>query len=263
MKLTENVKISVNQSLKPLCSHTAYPNIIAIKENCTSKSDFNFSFVEKVDILKEIKMLQSNKATQNTDIPTKLIKDNADIFAEFIFISLNKCIEQSVFPSKLKLANITPVHKKNSKSSKENYRPVSILSNISKVYEKFMFKQMSEYFESFLSKYQCGFRKGYSAQHCLLSMLEKWKSAINNKKMLGALLTGLSKAFDCLSHDLLIAKLNTYGFSIAALRLVQNYLSNLKQSTKINSDFSSWEEIIFWGTSGIYIRTFIIQDVSV
>ena len=113
------MKISVIQSLKPLCSHTAYPNIIAIKENCTSKSDFNFSFVEKVDILKEIKMLQSNKATQNTDIPTKLIKDNADIFAEFIFISLNKCIEQSVFPSKLKLANITPVHKKTQKAQKK------------------------------------------------------------------------------------------------------------------------------------------------
>ena len=172
--------------------YRAHPSIIAIKENCTSKSDFNFSFVEKTDILKEIKILQSNKATQNIDIPTKLIKDNADIFAEFIFINLNKCIEQSVFPSKLKLANITPVHKKASKSSKENYRPVSILSNISKVYEKFMFKQMSEYFESFLSKYQCGFRKGYSAQHCLLSMLEKWKSAVDNRKMFGALLTDLS-----------------------------------------------------------------------
>ena len=94
-----------------------------------------------------------------------------------------------------------------------------------------MFKQMPE--------------KGYSAQHCLLSMLEKWKSATDNKKMFSALLTDLSKAFDCLSHDLLIAKLNAYGFSIAALRLVQNYLSNRKQRTKINSDFSSWEEILF------------------
>ena len=76
-------------------------------------------------------------------------------------------------------------------------------------------------------------------------MLEKLKSAIDNRKMFGALLTDLSKAFDCLSHDLLIAKLNAYGFSIAALRLVQNYLSNRKQRTKINSDFSSWEEILF------------------
>ena len=84
-----------------------------------------------------------------------------------------------------------------------------------------------------------------STQHCLLSMLGKRKSAIDNKKMFGALLTDLSKAFDCLSHDLLIAKLSAYGFSIAALRLVQNNLSNGKQRTKINSDFSSWEETLF------------------
>ena len=97
----------------------------------------------------------------------------------------------------------------------------------------------------FLSKYQCGFRKGFSAQNSLLSMLEKWKSAVDNKKVFGALLTDLSKAFDCLSHDLLIAKLNAYGFSMAALRLVQNYLSNRKQRTKINTEYSSWEEILF------------------
>ena len=108
-----------------------------------------------------------------------------------------------------------------------------------------MFKQMSEYFESFLWKYQCGFRKVYSAQNCLSSMLEKWKSAIDNTKMFGALLTDISKAFDCLSYNLLIPKLDAYGFSIAALRLLQNYLPNRKQRTKINSDFSSWEEILF------------------
>ena len=108
-----------------------------------------------------------------------------------------------------------------------------------------MFKQMSEYFESFLSKYQCGFTKEFSAQQCLLSMLKKGKSATDNRKTFGALLTDLSKAFDCLSHDLLIAKLNAYGSSIAALRLVQNYLSTRKQRTKINYDFSSWEEILF------------------
>ena len=80
-------------------------------------------------------MLQSNKATQNTDIPAKLIKANADIFAEFLMGKQTvQCIEQFVFPSKLRLANITPFHKRSTKSSKENYRPVSILSNISKVY---------------------------------------------------------------------------------------------------------------------------------
>ena len=208
----------------------AHHSIIVIKENCTSNFNFNFSFVEKVDILKEIKILQSNKATQNTNIPTKLIKNNANVFAEFIFISLNKFTKQSVFPSKLKLANITPVHKKNQKAQKK----ITDLSVFCQIFPKCMrssFKQMSECFESFLSKYQCGFRNGCSAQHCLLSMLEKWKSAIGNKKMFGALLTDLSKAFYCLSHDLLIAKLNAYGFSIAALRLEENFLSNRKQRT--------------------------------
>ena len=68
---------------------------------------------------------------------------------------------------------------------------------------------MSEYFESILSKYQCGFRKGFSPQHCLLAMLEKWKFAVDIKKNFGELLTDLSKAFDCLTHDLLVAKLNS------------------------------------------------------
>ena len=71
-------------------------------------------------------------------------------------------------------------------------------------------KQLSEFFESILSKFQCGFRKGYGAQHCLLMMLETWKEATDNNKAFGALLTDLSKAFDCLSHDSLIAKLHAY-----------------------------------------------------
>ena len=117
-------------------------------------------------------------------------------------------------------------------------------SNISKVYERIMFKQMSELFESsFFSKYQCRFRKGFSAQHCLVSMLEKWKSATDNKTSFGALVTDLSKAFDCLSHGLPVAKLNAYGFNMSALRFVHSYLKNCMQRAKINSQYSSWEEI--------------------
>ena len=89
------------------------------------------------------------------------------------------------------------------------------------------------------------FRKGYSTQHCLLAMLEKWKSAVDKGKSFGALLTDLSKAFDCLPHELLLAKLHAYGFSIAALRLIHSYLTNRKQRTKVNLSYSLWEDILF------------------
>ena len=94
---------------------------------------------------------------------------------------------------------------------------------------------MSKYVKPFFSKFQCGFRKGFSAQQCLLSMLEQWKSAADNHKRFGALLTDLSKAFNWISHHLSIAKLNAYGFSIDSLRLVPEYLTNRKQRTRINS----------------------------
>ena len=98
---------------------------------------------------------------------------------------------------------------------------------------------------SFLSKYPWGSRKGYSTQHCPLFMLEKWKCAADNGKIFGILLTDLSKAFDFLSHELLLAKLHAYGFSISALRLIYSYIANRKQRTKINLSYSSWEEILF------------------
>ena len=95
------------------------------------------------------------------------------------------------------------------------------------------------FIDPLLSKFQCGFRKGYGAQDCLFVMLEHWKSAVDKGKVFGVLLTDLSKAFDCLSHELIIAKLNAYGFSLAALKLAQCYLSKRQQRTKINQSYSS------------------------
>ena len=96
-----------------------------------------------------------------------------------------------------------------------------------------------------LSKYQCGFRKGHSAQHLLVAMLEKWKGTFDNEKVFLALLTNLSKAFDCLPHKLITVKLNAYGFSLPALRLIHDYMSNRQQGTKINHAYSSWEMVVF------------------
>ena len=104
--------------MRTIVKYRVHPSIIAIKKNGNSSARFNFSLVDKEDILKEIKNLKVNKPTQNTDIPTKLIKENLDIFAVLIFENLNDIISQSVFPSALNLANITPVHKKIQKVKK-------------------------------------------------------------------------------------------------------------------------------------------------
>ena len=85
------------------------------------------------------------------------------------------------------------------------------------------------------------------------------ESAVDNKSVFGALLTDLSKAFDCLSHDLLIAKLNAYGFSMAALRLVQNYLSNQKQRTKINTEYSSCKKLLFGVLKGSILGSLLFN----
>ena len=104
---------------------------------------------------------------------------------------------------------------------------------------------MYKYFNHILSKWQCGFRKGFSTQHCLLVMTEKWRKCLDKGGISGAILTDLSKAFDCILHDLLIAKLAAYGFDYQSLRITESFLSNRQQRTKINNAFSRYSEIIY------------------
>ena len=194
--------------------------------------------------MKKLVTLRQVKPHKTQTCPQNLLR-KIPIFLEILFLEIIIIAFPILFSKLPEKCNYNTSSYKGAKASKDNYRPVSILSNIFKIYERLMFKQISEYFEAILSKFQCDFRKGLSAQHCLLVMLEKWKSAVDNKINFGVLLTDLSKVFDCLSHDHLLAKLNAYGFSLPALRLVQRYLSNRKQRTKINSEFSSLEEILF------------------
>ena len=101
-----------------------------------------------------------------------------------------------------------------------------------------MYDQIATYFERIFSSYQCGFRNGYSSQQCLLAITEKWKKIVDTEGVFGVRLTDLSKAFDCIPHDFLIAKLEAYGFHIDALKLIHDYLSNRKQRVKVNDAYS-------------------------
>ena len=141
-----------------------------------------------------------------------MLKENGDIFADYICGFFNESIKKSTFSSILKNANITPVFKN--------------------------------------TKYQCGFRKGFSAQHCLLAMLEKWNNAVGKGQVFGALLTDLSKAFDSLPHELITAKLNVYGFNLPALKLMHSYLSHRKNRTKKSTKFMGGNTI--WRSTRLY-----------
>ena len=151
----------------------------------------------------------------------------------------------SKYPASLKYADITPIFEKDDKTDKTNCRPISILPNLSKIYERFMQNQIHPYLNQIFTKYQYGFRKGYNAQHCLMAMIEKWRKFLDiGGGHAGALLTDLSKEFDCIDHELLITKLHPYGFDNDALKFIYSYLKGRKQRTNIflpiRQDICSW-----------------------
>ena len=157
----------------------------------------------------------------------------ANIWNEEILLNKN-------FPENLKLADVTPIFKKKDKTFVENYRPVSVLPTVSKIFERIMQKQISDYIGKFLSPFLCGYRKGFSTQYALLSLTEKWNLCLDKQGFAGALLMDLSKAFDTINHELLIAKLYAYGVSTDALEVLLSYLQNRWQRVKINTTFRSW-----------------------
>ena len=112
-------------------------------------------------------MLDVSNAIQKSDILLKTIKANENFFAEAICSYFKKSLENGEFPNYLKLANITAVFKKAARISKNNYRPISIFPVFSKIFERLLTRQRLEFFDNMLSKFQCGFRKGYGTQHCL------------------------------------------------------------------------------------------------
>ena len=121
-----------------------------------------------------------------------------------------------------------------------NYRPISLLPTVSKVFERLLFKQISDFMESKLSQFLCGFRKYYSTQHALLNLIKEWQQTLDVSDKVGAVLMDLSKVYDCLLHGLLIAKLAAYGFDSVSLRLLYSYLTNRKQRVRVGSFLSEW-----------------------
>ena len=133
------------QPSKLFLNSKKHPSILLIRTKCNRNGAFIFTEVSFKEIETEMRLLKLNKASQYSDIPTKIIKENLDIFSNFICESINNSIKSSIVPSCLKHADVTPLYKKCNKSLKENYWPVSILPILSKVFERSIFMQMSSF----------------------------------------------------------------------------------------------------------------------
>ena len=219
--------------------YSIHPSIKLIKENTSITSTFNFTKINVEDIEKEIFNLDGNKKGTFKNIPTKRLKETSSICSETLLRIWNEqLINLKTFPKNLKLANITPIFKKGDSNLTKNYRPISILPSVSKIFERLMQKQLVPYINSVLSPYLCGYRKGYNAQSALITLIEKWRCILDKKGYAGAILMDLSKAFDTI-YELLIAKLQAYGIQKDSLKLIQSYLTDRWQRTKINQGLTN------------------------
>ena len=195
------------------------------------------------DFENEILKLDIKKAALEDDIPTKMLIIPNDIVSNHLTKFYNTAKNDQHYSTSLKLAKVIPVHKKEEKTLMKDYRPVSLLPIVSKLFERIMYNRIIAYIDKFLSTYLFGFRKGHSTEQCLIVMLEAWKKALDGKHNAGAILTDLSKEFDCINHDLLIAKLRAYRFDHESQKFIYSYLKERKHRTKVGCSFSTWKII--------------------
>ena len=213
-----------------------HPSIMKIKSKYAIQEKFSIKPITVKDVENIIKNMPNNKASGG-EIPLNILKQS-----RFTYKMLTDCINdaivgEDVFPDSLKFGDITPVHKKDETNNKENYRPISVLPLISKIFERIIQDQLYEYLEKYLNSILCRFREGHSTQHALFKLLQAWQEELDKDGFVGTILMDLSKAYDCLP-------LEAYGVGKAALNLISNYLSHRKQRAKIGSSYSDWYEIV-------------------
>ena len=227
-----------------LDSYKNHPSVLLIKGNTKNSKVFKFRKVTEAEVKKVMESLDCKKAIGFDSIPAKILKESIHILVTPLTSIINQCIEEQTFPSSAKIATIFPSFKKLDRLLKCNYRPISVLSAMSKIFERILKDQIMVHMDTLLSPYVSAYRKNYSSQHVLIRLLEEWRKGLDEGSLVGAILMDLSKAFDCIPHDLLIAKLYHYGFSKNSLKLIYSYLKGRRQCVKINNTESKFLTIL-------------------
>lgn len=232
-------EMSVKEAITKYENHKSVCNI---KRFSNGRADERFSFesVSRDQVSKYMKSMKIRKSPGYDDMAPLFLRKAAGQLSHPFTSSINFSISNCKFPGPLKKGETTPIFKGKETFSKENYRPVSCLTGMSKIWESQIAVQINDFFSTIFDDKLSAFRKFYSCEYVLLNATEEWKLALDDNKCVGTVLMDLSKAFDCLPHKLFIAKLYAYGFSVDACTLLASYLSNRTQRVKHYGTKSDW-----------------------
>jgi hypothetical protein len=195
----------------------------------------------------------------------KILKQSVPYILSPLTYLCNLMISTGIFPTRLKFAEIKPVHKKGEKSNISNYRPISLLTSFSKIFEKIIFTRLMHHLSDnhILVKEQFGFRNESSTDSASFKLMNDILTSLNNK-LVGGTFCDLQKAFDCVDHDLLLSKMHWYSISGKGFNLIQSYLKNRYQrviiSNKSNQYFSEWESIRYGVPQGSILGLMIVTN---
>ena len=227
---------------KLLQKHADHPSVIAIKDMGLD-NEFDFRPVGRKYVRQILMKINPHKATGCDQMPGKAMKACSEELTNTVCSLMNKSIQSNTVPDDMKKAEISPVYKKKNDMQKDNYRPVSILTIMAKVYETILAEQLYAYFDTIFFRMLSAYRKKYGCEHVLVKLVDSWKKAMDNDQYVGTVLMDLSKAFDCIPHALLIAKMNAYGLSMNACSLLISYLTGRFQRVKLSDCKSTWQEM--------------------
>lgn len=232
----------VNENLK---------NPLLIQEEINPQSQpVNSIFLHPVtetEIDKIIKELNNHSASGIDKIQSRFIKITKEYLIPPLTYIINLMLSLGTFPEELKFSIITPVYKGGEKLNINNYRPISVVNQFAKIFEKVIATRLNKHlcFNNILSNSQFGFRPKRSTEDALFCTMKTIYDSLNNNQRCLAVFMDLAKAFDSVSHDILISKLQKYGVRGIALNLFEDYLNNRKQAVKIENNISSSTKILY------------------